>query len=200
VSRAAASNPFAPMSLVVGFSGILLGLTTGYIMGASQVQATPRATVAAADEHDHVHTTGPQAHFVNEEELKAFKDIVERDPQNVKAAIELANRLYDANRFGEAIPYYAKAFELDPRNINVSTDLGTALYYVGRPDEALAQFDASLRIDPGHAQTLFNIGIVRRDAKKDIAGAVAAWEQLLEAQPGYPEAARVRALINDTKG
>jgi cytochrome c-type biogenesis protein CcmH/NrfG len=197
-----AANPFAPMSLVVGFSGMLLGLTTGYIVGAGQVQATPRvATAAPVDQdHDHVHTTGPQPHFVSEAELKAFRDIVEQDPQNVKAAVELANRLYDANRFGEAIPYYRKALALDPGNVNVSTDLGTALYYVGRPDEALAQFEVSLDIQPGHAQTLYNIGIVRRDAKRDAAGAVAAWEQLLEAQPGYPEAARVRALINDTQG
>jgi tetratricopeptide (TPR) repeat protein len=198
--RRTASNPFGPMSLVVGLSGVLLGLTTGYIMGAGQVQATPRASVAAADDHDHVHTTGPQARFVSEEELKAYKDILERDPQNAKAAVELANRLYDANRYGEAIPYYRKAFELEPSNVSVSTDLGTALYYVGRPDEALAQFEASLAIDARHAQTLFNMGIVRRDAKKDVAGAVAAWEQLLEAQPQYPDAARVRALINDTKG
>jgi hypothetical protein len=41
---------------------------------------------------------------------------------------------------------------------------------------------------------------VRRDGKKDVAGAVAAWEQLLEVQPGYPEAARVRALIDNMKG
>jgi cytochrome c-type biogenesis protein CcmH/NrfG len=198
--KRAAANPFAPMSLVVGFSGMLLGLTTGYIMGAGQVQATPRATTAVAVDHDHVHTTGPQPQFVSEAELKAFREIVEQDPQNVKAAVELANRLYDANRFGEAIPYYRKALELDPGNVNVSTDLGTALYYVGRPDEALAQFEASLGIQPGHAQTLFNIGIVRRDAKRDAAGAIAAWEQLLEAQPGYPDAARVRSLISASKG
>jgi tetratricopeptide (TPR) repeat protein len=201
--KRSAPNPLGPMSLVVGFSGMLLGLMTGYIMGAGQVQAQPRAplAVAAVDhDHDHVNTTGPEAHFVNEEELKALKAIVENDPQSAKAAVTLANRLYDANRFAEAIPYYRKAFELDPRNVNVSTDLGTALYYVGRADEALAQFEASLGIDPAHAQTLFNIGIVRRDGKKDTAGAVAAWEQLLEAQPNYPEAARVRALINDTRG
>jgi tetratricopeptide (TPR) repeat protein len=198
--KRAAANPFTPMSLVVGFSGLLLGLTTGYIMGAGQVQAQPRAPMAAADDLDHVHTTGPQAHFVSDDELKALTAIVEGDPQSAPAAAALANRLYDANRFAEAIPYYRRAFELDPRNVNVSTDLGTALYYVGQADEALAQFDASLAIDPTHAQTLFNIGIVRRDGKKDTAGAVAAWEQLLQTQPNYPEAARVRALINDTRG
>jgi Tfp pilus assembly protein PilF len=197
VSRAA--SPFSPMSLVVGFSGMLLGLTTGYIMGAGQVQVTPRAMAAEAD---HVHTTGDttQAHLVNEDEVRAFKEILKQDPKNAVAAIEIANRYYDAHRYPEAIPYYRQALALDTRNVAVSTDLGTALYYAGLADEALAQFEESLRIDPTHAQTYFNLGLVRRDAKKDVAGAVAAWEQLLEAQPSYPEAARVRALIDTTKG
>jgi tetratricopeptide (TPR) repeat protein len=55
--------------------------------------------------------------------------------------VELANRLYDAGRYAEAIPYYQQAFTLDSTNVNVSTDLATALYYAGRVDEALAQFD-----------------------------------------------------------
>jgi tetratricopeptide (TPR) repeat protein len=83
--------------------------------------------------------------------------------------------------------------------VNVSTDLGTAMFYAGRPDEALAQLQASLAIDASHAQTLFNIGIVKRDGKNDRKGAVEAWERLLASNPGYPEAARVRSLINEAK-
>ena len=190
-------NPLTPMTLVVGLSGILLGLTTGYIMGAGQVQVAPRAV--AGD--DHVNTTGDagQAHLVNEEELKAFKDVLKQDPKNAKAAIEIGNRLYDGNRFAEAIPYYRQALEIEPANVSVSTDLGTALYYSGLVDEALLQFEVSLKMDPGHAQTYFNIGIVRRDAKNDVAGAVSAWEQLLAAEPAYPEAARVREMIAEIR-
>ena len=90
----------------------------------------------------------------------------------------------------EAIPYYQQAFTLDPKNVNVSTDLATALYYAGRADEALAQFDKSLAIDPKHGQTLFNVGIVRRDGKNDPKGAIAAWERLLASVPEYPRRAR----------
>jgi tetratricopeptide (TPR) repeat protein len=68
-------------------------------------------------------------------------------------------------------------------DINVSTDLGTAIWYSGRADEALAQYDRSLIIDPTHAQTLFNVGIVRADGKHDYAGAIAAWEALLKTNP-----------------
>ena len=46
-------------------------------------------------------------------------------------------------------------------------------------------------------QTLFNVGIVRADGKRDYAGAIAAWELLLQSNPAYAGASRVRELIAD---
>jgi tetratricopeptide (TPR) repeat protein len=136
---------------------------------------------------------------VNEHALQAYRDILKADPKNVRAATELANLLYDAGRFGEAVTYYQQVFAADPSSVNVSTDLGTALWYLGRADEALAQFEKSLAIEPAHPQTLFNIGIVRSEGKRDYSGAVQSWEHLLSAAPAYPEAERVRRLIDEAK-
>jgi tetratricopeptide (TPR) repeat protein len=184
------------MNAVTGVAGILLGVIVGYVIGAAQTQGG--AAVAASAQDPHVHGT-PAAGMVDEAELQAYRNILASDPRNVKANIELGNRLYDAGRFAESVPYYQQALALEPRNVSVSTDLGTALYYAGRPDEALAQLDKSLALDPRHAQTWFNIGIIRRDAKGNKPGAVEAWENLLKVAPDYPEAARVRSLIADLK-
>jgi cytochrome c-type biogenesis protein CcmH/NrfG len=185
----------SPMNATIGTAGIFLGVIVGYIIGAGQGPVASPVSAVAPD--DHVHTA--QASVVNENELQAYRDILARDPKNVRANVELGNRLYDAGRFADAIPYYEAALALEPRNVNVSTDLGTALYYAGRPDDALAQLERSLAIDPSHGQTLYNIGIVRRDGKKDGAGAVAAWEQLLKVAPNYPDAERVRTLIAESR-
>jgi tetratricopeptide (TPR) repeat protein len=136
---------------------------------------------------------------VNEQELQAYRDILKVDPKNAKAATELANRLYDASRWAEAVGYYRQALALDPKNINASTDLATALWYMGDADGALAQFDKSLALDPSHGQTLFNIGIVKSQGKNDHKGAATAWEKLLASNPGYPEADRVRRLLDEAK-
>jgi tetratricopeptide (TPR) repeat protein len=192
-------SQFSAMSAVTGIAGILLGVIVGYIIGAGQ---TPAGAVGAGAPAPAVAATGgadPHVHLVNEEELKAYRDILARDPKNVKAAIDLGNRLYDAGRYAEAIPYYEQALAIDPRNVGVSTDLGTAMYYAGRTDDALAQLDRSLAIDPAHGQTLFNIGIIRREGKKDAEGAVKAWERLLAANPSYPDAAKVQSLIADAR-
>ena len=119
--------------------------------------------------------------------------------QTFAEAVEAANRFYDAQRFGDAIPYYERAMTFNGNDINVSTDLGTALWYAGRADAALAQYEHSLSLDRTHAQTLFNLGIVRADGKHDYAGAVDAWETLLKAHPEYASADKVRTLIADAR-
>jgi tetratricopeptide (TPR) repeat protein len=177
-----------------GIAGVLFGVIVGYLLGVSQRETGPlpvAATTAAAP-------AAPAA-AANEQELQAYRNVLASDPKNVRANVELANRLYDAGRYAEAIPHYQQAFTGDPTNVNVSTDLATALYYAGRPDEALAQLDRSLAIDPRHGQTLFNVGIVRRDGKHDPKGAIAAWERLLGSVPDYADAGKVRTMIAELK-
>lgn len=174
---------------------MLFGVIVGYMLGVSQKGAgsLPVAATTTA-------STAPQpTTVVTEQELQGWRNILATDPKNVRANAELANRLYDAGRYAEALPYYQQACTLDPKNVNVSTDFGTALYYAGRTDEALAQFDRSLAIDAKHGQTLFNIGIVKRDGRNDPKGAIAAWERLLASAPDYPDAARVRSMIAELK-
>ena len=183
------------LTAVTGIAGMLFGVIVGYLLGTSQRETGPlpvaAATAAAAP-------AAPGA-VANEQELQAYRNVLASDPKNVRANVELANRLYDAGRYAEAIPYYQQAFTGDSTNVNVSTDLATALHYVGRSDEALAQFDKSLAIDPKHGQTLFNVGIVRRDGKHDPKGAIAAWERLLGSVPNYVDAAKVRTMIAELK-
>jgi len=182
-------------ALMSGVAGALFGIITGYVI-ASHRPAGPVAAPAVAAQATAAPATNP---VVDDRELQTFKDILARDPGNVRAAVELGNRLYDAGRYGEAIPYYQQAVANDPGNIGVSTDLATSLWYAGQVDAALAQFDRSLAIDPAHPQTLFNIGIVRRDGKQDLEGAIEAWERLLAARPGSPEAQRAAGLVEQAR-
>jgi cytochrome c-type biogenesis protein CcmH/NrfG len=198
--KAHSPNAFSPMNMITGIAGILFGIIVGYIIGSNQVQPVQQVVAAsqAAAPQVAVHANAATT-VLSEADLQPFKEVLAKDPANATAAAQLANKLYDAGRYTEAITYYQQAFKNDPKNVNVSTDLGTAMFYSGRTDEALTQLQKSLAIDPNHGQTLFNIGIVKRDGKKDPKGAVEAWQKLLASNPGYPEAERVRALIAETR-
>ena len=68
-----------------------------------------------------------------------------------------------------------------------------------QPDRALAQFQHSLAIDPRHTKTMLNLGIVRAFGKQDLAGAAAAWEQVLELAPDSPEGRAARQALDNIR-
>ena len=180
--------------IVYAVCALLVGGLGGYMIAIAGTR-----TGASAPAQTTATSAGTSTPIVDEGALKAYRDILARDPKNLTAAVNAGNLLYDAHRYVEAIPFYQQAFALNESDINVSTDLGTALWYAGRPDEALTQYVRSLTISPTHAQTLYNVGIVRADGKHDYPGAVAAWEQLLATSPAYPNAAGVRQLLADAR-
>jgi tetratricopeptide (TPR) repeat protein len=179
--------------IVYAIAMVMLGVLAGYIIAVQSGRSAAAAVSSAAP------AAAAPVVGVDEAQLRAYRDILTRDPKNFQAAVSAGNLLYDGQRYAEAISFYEQAFALNASDISVSTDLGTALWYAGRADAALAQYQKSLAIDASHAQTLFNIGIVRSDGKQDYAGAVDAWETLLRTNPSYPDAAKARSLISETK-
>ena len=180
-----------PYTWIVNALAILmLGLLGGYLIASQAGRSTPPAVASTTSA-----VGGPTPTVLDEGMLRAYREILERDPKNLQAAVNAGNLLYDAQRYAEAIGFYQQAFALSPSDINICTDLGTALWYAGRADEALAQYDKSLAVNSTHPQTLFNVGIVKADGKHDYAGAIAAWEKLLSTNPDYGNVERVRSLI-----
>lgn len=183
---------------IIAGSCLVLGLAVGYVVfggpkaPAPVVQQAPVAAPGAP-------SGAPAQGFVDERQVQALRDIIAKDPRNVQALEQLANILYDAGRYVEAVPIYQQAFALDSQNVSVSTDLGTALWYSGRPDEALEQYDKSLALNPSHPQTLINRGIVLSEGKQDLSRAIQSWEKLLETNPSYPDRPRIEQMIAQAK-
>jgi len=176
---------------------LMVGILIGYLFHGSsapvapvgQTLATPAAPAAQ-----------PGAPAESLQPLAApLLMAIKADPKNVKALVDLGNLYYDHRIYPQAIEYYTKALELNPNDVNVRTDLGTSYWYSGFADKAVAEYEKSLKVDPTHAQTMFNLGIVRMDGLKDPAGAIAVWQKLLATNPGYPEKDRVLALIAQAK-
>jgi len=183
--------------LVLGLAIAVFAASAGYAIGTRQGASTPTgdATAAPSGSGGAVPVVDP----AGADPFTIHRNLLAADPTNVAAAIHLGNLLYDASRFAEAVPVYQQALRLTPGDISVSTDLGTALYYSGRPDDALQQYDVSLALDPKHAQTLFNIGTVRLEAKRDTVGAVAAWERVIAANPSGAQATKARERIDEAR-
>ena len=109
------------------------------------------------------------------------------DPNN-SALLNQIGTLYKAtHQFNEAAGYFQKALDVDPKNVAARTDLASCLFYEGDADGALQQLEKSLSYDPKDANSLFNLGMIRLQAKNDPSGAVTAWQQLLKLNPKLAE-------------
>ena len=126
---------------------------------------------------------------------KPFLLKLKTNPDDFDTLAKLGNLYYDGKAFPQAIEYYTKALKVRPGTPDILTDLGTSYWYMCDPDMALEKFQKSLAIRPNDPETLFNLGIVKWASKKDSKGAIAAWEQLLQTNPHYPQNDQVQMLI-----
>jgi cytochrome c-type biogenesis protein CcmH/NrfG len=120
---------------------------------------------------------------------------LKQNPRDFDALVKLGNLYYDSKLYSDAIKYYEQAVKVRPENSDVRTDLGTSYWYSGNADKAIIEFNRALQDNPTHPGTLFNMGVVKWQGKMDPAGAVQAWERLLETNPSYPQKQQVLDLI-----
>jgi cytochrome c-type biogenesis protein CcmH/NrfG len=108
---------------------------------------------------------------------------LKNDPNNSALLIQVGAIYHTTRQFSEAAAFYGKAVQVDPRNVATRTRLAASLYREGDVDGAIAQLNQALTYDPKDANSLFDLGIIRLQAKKDTKGALTAWQQLLKTNP-----------------
>lgn len=190
-------------SIAFTVAGMAFGLIAGWVIGTDQ--AAPRNTAATPTQGSAPSSAAPssgaapRAALLDEAQVGALKSMAEGSPSNPKPRVDLANLYFDAERYSDAIGWYADALKLNPKDVDVSTDLGVAYYYTNQPDKALAEFDRSLKLNAKHLKTLLNVGIVKAFGKQDLAGASQAWQQVIDLSPEGPEGQAARRALDSLR-
>jgi Flp pilus assembly protein TadD len=183
-------------SAVFAVAGMCFGIILGWVIGTQQARvAVTTAAAPAAQASAAGGTTQRQAPPLDEAKVQSLTTILESDPNNASATLQLANAYFDAERFTDAIQWYERTVKLDPKNVDANTDLGVSYYYESRADEALATFERSLQLDPGHTKTLLNKGIVLAFGKEDLKAAAVEWQKVVELSPSSPEGETARRAL-----
>ncbi|MGC1786933.1 MAG: tetratricopeptide repeat protein [Terriglobales bacterium] len=182
---------------------LVVGLAIGYLFRGSQSPAPPQP-VAAAPQPSQAAGQMPSL-----EQMKQMADAkaapllekLKADPNNTDLLVKVGDLYQSTHQFKEAAVYYEKASQIDPKNVPVRTQLASCLYYQGDVDGAISQLQQALRYDPKDANSLFNLGIMKLQGKKDTKGALAAWQLLLNSNPQLDpnRKARVQKLIADVQ-
>lgn len=180
---------------------LVLGVALGYLFRGSASPATAQASAPASEQAAAPAQQQPSAEMqaAVAQAAAPLLEAVNQNPNDYDSLVKLGNAYYDGQQFQNAIQYYERAVAIHPENVDVRTDMGTAYWYTGNADKAITAMETSLKYRPGHPQTLFNLGWVRWQGKSDPQGAVAAWEQLLKANPDYPQKQQVEQYIAKAK-
>ena len=206
-----------PQALALAAFSLLLGVCGGWIIRRSFAASVPAAPSASAPAPPQASPPGQAvapnqtvppnfgslAGLPSPQELKQAADTqaaplleqLKSDSTNAALLAQLGNLYYDAKQYPAAIEYYERSLKSQPKDNSVRTDLGTAYWYNGDADTAIAQFNLVLSSEPNKADTLFNLGVVKWQGKKDARGAIAAWQKLLDTNPGYANKEDVLRLI-----
>lgn len=131
--------------------------------------------------------------------IQTLKEIVKKDLKNLAAWVELGNLYFDSDQPKEAIDAYSRYLAIKPDNPDVRTDMGIMFRSLGRFDRAIEEFRKAAQGDPKHANSRYNIGIVLLHDKRDMKGAIKAWEEYLKVEPQGERADRVRTQMENLK-
>jgi tetratricopeptide (TPR) repeat protein len=182
---------FVVIAFIAGFvAGVVVAVYQGE--NFSSIPSSPKPS-----------SLGPSPPALSEaaqNQIRSLQALLKEDPKNLKALVEIGNLYFDADQFDGAINYYAQALQIDPRNADVRTDLGIMFRRKGETDKAIAEFKKAAEIDPRHANSRYNLGVVLLHDKKDIKGAIQAWEDYLKVDPDSPRAEKIRFQISKMKG
>jgi lipopolysaccharide biosynthesis regulator YciM len=122
--------------------------------------------------------------------LEAFGEVVELDPQNRYALVNLQRLHEDQQEWSKAADVRQAIARLDkterPENRQIlaflRNQIGRAFLQAGAVKDATATFTEAIETDAAAAPAYLNLGDVRA-AGGDLAGAIAVWEQLTRAVP-----------------
>jgi tetratricopeptide (TPR) repeat protein len=167
-----------------------IGFVGGYVYsqqissGALRTIVQPPAPAPAAESDGELPSGHPPLDVA--QRWRELQQRAEANPRDPAAARELADLLYDLERWEPAVLWYRRTLELEPKNTHARTDLATCYFHLNRHDEALVEYAKALELEPRKPQALYGLALTRLNGKKDRAGAEAAYQELRRAHPDFP--------------
>ncbi|MGE5177025.1 MAG: tetratricopeptide repeat protein [Hyphomicrobiales bacterium] len=132
------------------------------------------------------------------EEVQKDKAILEKNPDDVAANIDLGNLLFDSNQWEKATEHYGRALAKEPGNADVRVDMAIAYHNLGQDQKAREELERVTKSHPDHKNAWLNLGVIAQSTG-DTKAAVAAWEQYLKLDPSGQHAAAIRDEVDRMK-
>lgn len=167
---------------------LVVGIALGYLIHGPARQNIPAAPSARPEASMPAQMpTADQMKHMADKKAEPLLEKLKQNPNDAALLTEIAKTYFVAHQFQEAIGYAEKSVQADPKQVGTRADLASYYFYAGESDKAIATLEDALKVQPNNAQVLFNLGLLKLQAKDDRAGAVSMWKQLLKTNPDLPQ-------------
>ena len=129
-------------------------------------------------------------------EINQLENIVNQNPENYEALLNLGHLLNDSRFYDRAIDKYNTYLKKFPNNADVIVDLGVCYYELKKYDEAISSIEKAIKIQPDHQIAHFNLGIVNL-AINNIQEAKNWWGKAVKLNPTSNIGTKAQELLNN---
>jgi len=133
------------------------------------------------------------------EKIEDLKETLRNDPDNLRLWKRLGTLYARSNQLPEAIEAYRHYLNSDPEEPDLRTDLGILLRRWGDFDGAIEEFRKAAQGSLNHTTSRYYLGVALLYDKRDIQGAIRAWEDYLRVEPRGMRADGVRRELKRLK-
>jgi tetratricopeptide (TPR) repeat protein len=127
-------------------------------------------------------------------------------PEMLQGMLGAARESLYAGRYNEAMRAYQAVLKRDPNNVDALTHLGLMAGIAAQGqhgpemvERALDLFDRALKLDPNYPPALLYRGQVLYEVRKDVPGAIRAWERFVAVSPPGEDRERVVKMIAEAR-
>jgi cytochrome c-type biogenesis protein CcmH/NrfG len=186
---------------------LCLGILVGYLASGSQKSLQKAQSDESQPPAGHAAgapamPTMDQMKHMADKSAEPLLEKLKASPNDPGLLSQVAKVYFSTHQFPEAISYAERAIQADPKQVGNRADLASYYFYSGNADKAIVTLEDALKVQPNNPQVLFNLGILKLQAKDDRPGAIALWKQLLKTNPNLPEERRQavqRAIMDASK-
>lgn len=126
--------------------------------------------------------------------INELKNIVDKNPNNASAILDLANLRFDSGFFEEAAKNYDQYLKLEPKNANARIDMAVCFYNLQQFDKAESEILTALKYSPNHQTGFLNLGVINL-AKQNLEKAKECFNKAVEIDPNSEVGKRAKSLL-----
>ena len=169
-------------NVLLGFAGLVIGLTIGFFAANQTYRANPRIVPASIPAPG----TPVQPAPVTEADLQAAADRAKANPNDFDAQMRAADVHNQAQKFAESVAFLEGALKIRPDDYQTIINLGNVNFDGGKFEEAAKWYETALAKNPNdiNARTDLGLTFVFRPTP-DYDRAVKEFNRSLEINPKH---------------